>query len=284
MTDRLKLALAAFNTLRTPSRIFKAILEEGTQKLEDEYLNLPREVRTGIDQKALDMRLEGIGVYIYGTPDFPERLLEGRKPIAPIIFFRGNKELLQKRGVGMCGSRHASPRGLEAASRCGILATDKDMTVVSGYAAGVDTATHLAALNNGGCTILVLAEGIDHFRIKRAYAKEFDWERVLVLSQFAPSQPWKAHAAMARNAIIYGIPDLLLVIEAGEKGGTLAAGEAAIRRGKPVIAVDFGDDTPTGNRVLIGQGALAVRTPPQLREAIDSARSLDRENRPPMLF
>lgn len=286
MPDRIQLALAAFATLRTPSRITAALRHHGISALEDEYESLASEVRSDIDQKAFEMRQEGTDAIFFSASDFPERLMNNHRPPAPIIFYRGNKDLLYRDGVGMCGSRHVSARGLDAASRCGALATEKGMTVVSGYAAGVDTATHLAALRSGGSTVVVLAEGMDHFRVKRAFADDFDWDRIVVVSQFAPSQPWRAHAAMARNGIIFGLPKALLVVEAGEKGGTLAAGEGALKLGRTVIAVEFGDETPPGNRVLIDKGAWAVSTPQQLRDSFESVRAVGSfaEPEPPSLF
>lgn len=273
MTDPLELALAAFETLKTPSRIVGALREGGVSALEEEYARLSPGSRSGVDQKADEMRQNRIDAVLFGTKDFPSSLVTDRRPVAPIIFYRGNKGLLYRDGIGMCGSRHVSDRGLDAASRCGRYATEMGLTVVSGYAAGVDTATHLAALREGGSTVIVLAEGMDHFRTKRAFAADFDWDRILVLSQFPPSQPWRAHAAMARNAIIFGLPKALLVIEAGERGGTLAAGEGALKLGRSVIAVDFGDETPPGNLILIEKGAHAVRTPQQLKAAFDEVRS-----------
>lgn len=286
MPDSIQLALAAFATLRTPSRITAALRHHGISALEDEYESLTSEVRSDVDQKAFEMKREGTGAIFFSASDFPKRLMNKHRPIAPIIFYRGNKDLLYHDGVGMCGSRHVSARGLDAASRCGALATEKGMTVVSGYAAGVDTATHLAALRSGGSTVVVLAEGMDHFRVKRAFADDFDWDRIVVVSQFAPSQPWRAHAAMARNGIIFGLPKALLVVEAGEKGGTLAAGEGALKLGRTVIAVDFGDETPPGNRILIDKGAWAVSTPQQLRDSFESVRTVDSfaEPEPPSLF
>ncbi|QIR70708.1 DNA-processing protein DprA [Kocuria sp. KD4] len=285
MADLLELALAAFGgSLQTPSRITSALRHGGIKSLEQEYAALPPDLREDVDQKAREMRQDGIGALVFGMADFPSSLLSDERPIAPIIFYRGNKDLLYRDGIGMCGSRHVSARGLDAATRCGVLATQKSLTVVSGYAAGVDTATHLAALREGGSTVVVLAEGLDHFRVKRDFAADFDWERILVLSQFAPSQPWRAHAAMARNGIIFGLPKALLVIEAGEKGGTLAAGEGALKLGRTVIAVDFGDETPKGNRVLIEKGARAVKTPQGLREVFDSVRLSAPVVEPPTLF
>lgn len=285
MADHLEIALSAFASLRTPSKISAALRTHGMSALEHEHSLLPLEVREAIVRKAAEMRNDGIYAVCYGTPDFPSSLTTNQRPVAPIIFCRGNKNLLYRDGIGMCGSRHVSERGLEAASRCGVLATEKNMTVVSGYAAGVDTATHLAALRSGGNTVLVLAEGMDHFRIKRAFASDFDWKRILVVSQFPPSHPWRAHAAMARNRIIFGLPKALLVVEAGETGGTLAAGEGALKLGRAVIAVEFGNDTPPGNRILISKGARAVSSPQQLRATFDELHSTDDfADDGPMLF
>lgn len=284
VTDALERALTAFATLRTPGKIANALRIDGADRLEHEFANLPESARVEVERKASEMRHDGIDAVIFRTDDFPKILVKNDRPIAPILFYRGNKDLLYKDGVGMCGSRHVSAKGLEAAGRCGELVTRKGMSVVSGYAAGVDTATHLAALRNGGSTVIVLAEGFNHFRVKKNFVDDFDWDRTLVVSQFPPSQTWQAHAAMARNGIIFGLSKALLVIEAGEKGGTLAAGEGAIQLGRPVLAVDFGEDTPMGNRILISKGANAIRSTKELSDALDEVHVAVSPIEPPSLF
>lgn len=284
MPNHLELALAAFATLRTPGRIASALRREGLDALSREHNLLSHEIQDEINQKASELAQDGVEASIFSTATFPSSLIQDQTPIAPILFHRGNRDLLYRDAIGMCGSRHVSPRGLEAASRCGTLATQKGLTVVSGYAAGVDTATHLAALRNHGSTVIVLAEGISHFRIKRAFQGAFDWDHTLVISQFSPNQPWRAHSAMARNGIIFGLPKALLVIEAGEKGGTLAAGEGALKMGRTVIAVDFGEETPPGNRQLMQKGAESVRTAPELRAAFDRVCAASPVVQRPTLF
>jgi len=168
----------------------------------------------------------------------------------------------------MCGSRSVSeldlrPQMLVEKSQ------QENLSVISGYAKGVDTATHLAALNMGGSTVIVLAEGFDHFRVKKVFADKFDLDRILVLSQFPPSQPWLAHAAMTRNKVIFGLGCALVVVEAGERGGTLAAGEGALRVGRPVFVLNFGDETPPGNKILLGKGGWSIRSREQLGYALE---------------
>ncbi|WP_411699165.1 DNA-processing protein DprA [Conyzicola sp.] len=262
-------ALAAFESIRTPGKITAALRAGGEGALEAAFEHLDAATRIDIEVKAAALDRDGIGVVIFGNDDFPESLVVNGKPLMPIIFHKGNKELLYADGVGMCGSRHVSPQGLHAADRCGVAVSNHDLTIISGYAQGVDTATHLAALRSGGRTVIVLAEGIDFFRIKRDFAEDFDPDRTLVLSQFAPTQTWQAHAAMARNAIIFGLSKALVVIEAGEKGGTLAAGEGAMKIGRPVFVLDFGERTPPGNKILLDKGARAIATPKDLQAALD---------------
>ena len=75
---------------------------------------------------------------------------------------------------------------------------------------------------------------------------------------------------MARNHLIFGLGRALVVIEAGEKGGTLAAGRDALKRGRPVFVLNFDDKTPPGNRLLIDAGARPVSSRHELGRALDA--------------
>jgi DNA processing protein len=266
--ETLRAALTAFRVHRSPAKIASALRASGMSGLKRDLESLDQDSRTEIEFKAKELDDRGISAMLFGQADFPESLLVQAKPLMPVLFYKGNKNLFYEPGVGMCGSRHVSPKGLEAAERCGVAASSEDWTIVSGYAKGVDTATHLAALKSGGRTVIVLAEGIDFFRVKREFAEDFDPERTLVVSQFAPTQTWQAHAAMARNSVIFGLSRALVVIEAGERGGTLAAGHGALKIGRPVLVVDFGDSTPAGNQLLLEAGAEPVRNAAALKERL----------------
>ena len=117
-----------------------------------------------------------------------------------MLFVWGNDDVLHSGGVGMCGSRNVSSAGLAAASICGGKVADRGLAVFSGYAKGVDTVSHLAALEADGRTAIVLAEGICKFKVKRAFQNvPLDAERPVVVSQFAPDQRWTVGGAMARK-------------------------------------------------------------------------------------
>ncbi|MGD6753824.1 DNA-processing protein DprA [Streptomyces sp. BH105] len=263
------LALVAFETARTPARIDAVLREKGLAGLEELAESLDAEQIARCTQKAEELQGRDVYAVLRGEQDYPEMLIHKDKSSAPVLFCFGNPALLKAEGIGMCGSRAVSELGMNAADACGEEVSNRGLSVISGYAKGVDTATHLAALRSGGSTVIVLAEGFDHFRVKKVFTDHFDLSRLLVISQFPPTQRWLAHAAMTRNKIIFGMSKALVVVEAGERGGTLAAGEGAIRMGRPVLVLNFGKDTPPGNRILLSKGGYPVDSREELGRILD---------------
>jgi DNA processing protein len=257
--ERLVLALAAFAVFRSPGRIRAAI---GAGRLESllRHELVTQALRQELAAEADQLADVGVDVIAIGDDEYPIRLVQV-KAAPPLLFCWGNKALLQSSAVGMCGSRNVSEKGLEAARTCGLEVARHGLIVVSGYAKGVDTVTHHAALEAGGNTVIVLAEGIRGFRRKRVFSDvPFDQHHVLVVSQFPPGQRWNVGAAMTRNTLIAGVGQALVVIEAGETGGTLNAGLQALEMSKPVLALEFSSqETPPGNQTLISKGAIAIR-------------------------
>lgn len=168
----------------------------------------------------------------------------------------GNLDLLSRPGVGFCGSRKASEQGLAVAADCATQLAAAGFVAVSGYAAGVDMAAHVSALRAGGATLIVLPEGIDHFRVKKDIQPVWDWDRVLVISPFPPPAVWKSYRAMERNGLIIALSRAMVVIEAGAKGGTLNAGVTSLKMKVPLYVVEYGErrDSAAGNRELLLSG------------------------------
>ncbi|MGO8869858.1 MAG: DNA-processing protein DprA [Acidimicrobiales bacterium] len=268
---RLTTALSAFAVHRTPAKIRSALNSSGPAELIRHVSSLPTSEQDSIAESAAELESRGIDAHLIGTDGYPSAL-RSIPSAPPILFTLGNRELLEAPSVGMCGSRHTSEQGLRAAMVCGEDVARHGLTIVSGYAKGVDTQTHIAALQDGGSTIIVLAEGINHFRKKRDFGTTgLPMDRVLVVSQFEPGRPWSVGGAMTRNGVIAGLSKALVVIEAGERGGTLDAGLRAIELGRPVIALQFESmATPPGNQLLFDRGAVPVRTRKELLQALDA--------------
>lgn len=197
-------------------------------------------------------------------PPAVARLLSSKAP--KTLYCRGNLALLGKPAVGFCGSRKASAKGLGVAADCATQLVKSGFVVASGYAAGVDYTAHQTALEADGSTIMVLPEGIEHFRVRKTLAEDWDWNRVLVISQFPPTAGWKAFRAMERNNLIIALSRAMIVIEAGATGGTLHAGHSTLKMGLPLYVVEYGDmpNEAPGNAELIAKGGVAVRKNPQL--------------------
>ncbi len=194
-------------------------------------------------------------------PNFPNALKDLGNNCPPIISCLGNIDLLKKRKVGFCGSRKASAKGIDVAKDIAQQVSDRDIVVVSGYASGIDQETHYWALKDGGETIIVLPEGIEHFNIKRHLKDIWDWNRTLVVSEYMPNAIWSINRAMQRNATIIALSDVMFLIEAKIKGGSIDAGYKTLEMNKPLFAPVYEGmpEEASGNQHLLTKGAHPLR-------------------------
>jgi DNA processing protein len=178
-----------------------------------------------------------------------------------VISTIGNRRLLDSKKVGFCGSRKASNKGLDITSDCVEQLVKQNVTIVSGYASGIDQQTHYTALLNNGSTIIVLPEGINNFRIKKELNSVWDWNRVLVISEFLPNAIWSSSRAMQRNNTIIGLSNLMILIEAGETGGSMEAGKKTLQLNKYLFAPVYEGipESAIGNQILLNKGAFPLK-------------------------
>lgn len=234
-----------------------------------------------LEQEAEDLAetfdQKGIRVLFASSENYPSSLRAMTKP-PPVLYVKGSAGIVNEAGFGICGSRKASNRGIQIANWFGAEVARLGAPEVSGYAKGVDTAAHLGALQAGGATVVVLAEGILRFRMKKDFAHLPEAaSRMLVVSEFHPARPWSAHGAMQRNATICGLSDAMVVVEAQATGGTVNAGFECLRQGKPLFVAQFGEDggipTPEGNLELIKRGGIPVNKRSELVEQLGVIRA-----------
>ncbi|MEB3274520.1 MAG: DNA-processing protein DprA [Prochlorothrix sp.] len=150
--------------------------------------------------------------------------------------------------------------------------------VVSGYAKGIDTATHCGALQAEGTTTLVLSLGILNFEARKEFKPWFTATNTLVLSQFAPNAGWFARQAMARNELVCRLAQAVIVIASGPErddrgrmSGTFAAAKSAFQLGLPVFVISPQalSQPPIGNAHLLELGGIELfpdRTTQQLQD------------------
>jgi DNA processing protein len=222
---------------------------------------------------SLRQRTPDVSYMAVPAPQYPQILIALLRQNTPtVLSCIGNLSLLQKSKVGFSGSRKASEKGLWITRDCASQLAEQDICVVSGYAGGVDMAAHRAALQSDGSTIIVLPEGIDAFHVKEEIKADWDWDRVLVVSEFMPHDGWMASRAMHRNNTIIALSDAMFVVEAGDTGGSLDAGLKTISMGKSLFVPCYEQipDSAKGNPILLSKGAK-----PMMRKRLTSRVNID---------
>ena len=193
---------------------------------------------------------------------YPESLRHIHGP-PPVLYLRGSLDALDRPCLAMVGSRHASRDGLNHAGRFARALAEQGITVVSGLALGIDGAAHRGALDGGGPTLAVLANGVDtpYPRQHARLANDILATGALV-SELPPGTSARPHLFPQRNRIISGLCRGVLVVEAGIQSGSLITARLAMEQGREVFAIPGSIHNPgvRGCHRLIRAGAVLVET------------------------
>lgn len=203
------------------------------------------------------------------SPYYPQKLRELRN-FPPVLFLQGDKEaLLPEVKLAMVGTRKATGYSLRVASMLAQSLSAAGVNVVSGGALGIDSAAHTGALRAGGKTIAVLGCGLgtDYLRENAALRREIS-ENGALISEFLPFSPASRTTFPLRNRIISALSLGTVVVEAGEKSGSLITARYAMEQGRDVFAVpgDVISSAFTGANKLIHDGAKPVFSPLDILE------------------
>jgi DNA processing protein len=189
-----------------------------------------------LEGELLSLNDEGIDLLTWDDDRFPALL----RPVldAPmILFMRGAFRRTDDKAVAIVGTREPTGSTVEVAYTIGRELAARDLAVVSGLALGIDAAGHRGALETGR-TIAVLGSGIRHIHPREnAELAEQIAGRGALLSELHPNTPPKGQNLMARDRIISGLSRAVIVVEAGEKSGSLDTAAKAIKQGRLVYAV-----------------------------------------------
>jgi len=155
---------------------------------------------------------------------------------APTLYIRGSLTSRNNCAVAIVGSRKAGTKALEAARWLGSRLADRDCTIVSGLARGVDTAAHLGALAVDGQTVAVIGTGINrYFPPENSQLQERIAHAGAVVSQFDPDQEPNKTTFPARNAVIAGLARGSVIVDAAERSGTRIQINWTLKLGRPVL-------------------------------------------------
>jgi DNA processing protein len=197
-----------------------------------------------------------------GDATYPPLLAAIADP-PPVLWYRGSAVALERPAVAIVGSRAGSAYAVAVAEKFGADLAGLGLTVVSGLARGVDSAAHRGALASNGVTIAVLGSGADvtYPREHDPLAREIEVNG-LVLSELPPGTPPRREFFPLRNRIISGLSRAVIVVEAGEKSGSLITARAALEQGRDVLAVPGNVLTGRnkGGHALLRDGARIAET------------------------
>ncbi|MDR0311656.1 MAG: DNA-processing protein DprA [Acidobacteriota bacterium] len=256
------------NRIRKKLPRLEALFSLGEDGLQ--AVGVPREARTPIRRRAFRSEAEkiynwavnaGVHIILAGSTGYPELL--GEIPDPPTVFYaRGNLDALAAPSVAIVGTRRPTVYGLRMAEEFGADLGERGLCVVSGLARGVDAAAHRGCLEKDGTTIAVLGCGIDiiYPREHRQLAERIT-QKGLIISEFPPGTSPSPRNFPIRNRIVSGLSLGTLVIEAGERSGSLITARLAMEQNREVFALPGNVTSPQslGPNFLIKQGAKLVQ-------------------------
>lgn len=208
------------------------------------------------------------------TPD-KHNYLEPLTNIAKIpkyIYFTGTLPENRTTTVAIVGTRKPTMYGKEVANILSLGLAKRGVVIVSGLALGIDSIAHRAALEAGGTTVAVLANSVDKIypRTNQDLADKIIASGGAILSEYEPPTDARDYQFLARNRIVSGLSDAVIVIEAAARSGTLATVTHALEQGKEVFVVPGNITSPlsAGCNNLLKQGARAVTCAEDILEVI----------------
>ncbi|MBQ9280503.1 MAG: DNA-processing protein DprA [Clostridia bacterium] len=175
------------------------------------------------------------------------------------LFYVGNIELLKNKCIAVVGSRAATEYGKNVAFHIANELSQNDYTVVSGLAAGIDGAAHRGAVHNSNSTIAVIGSGLDYTYPIENYSLYGEIARKgLILTEYIVGTKPLSCNFPARNRIISGISEGVIVVEASKKSGSLITVDFALEQGKNVYAVpgNINSFNSIGTNELMKDGAI----------------------------
>lgn len=201
---------------------------------------------------------------------YPPLLREIHQPPL-LLFIIGDHTLLKTHSVAFVGARSADSYGKKAIARLIKPLIDRQVTIVSGLAKGIDAMAHQQAIEMGGRTIAVLGGGFYHlYPSENKHLAEIIKKDHLLVSEYPPIwRPQKWYFPM-RNRIISGLSKGTVIVQAKTRSGSLITADFALEEGREVFSVPgpIGSPLSEGSNWLIQQGAKLVTTGEDILEEL----------------
>jgi len=255
-----------------PREALAAVLAAHPPEAERSAESLDREAAGAIERT----RRAGLELIDWSSAAYPPAIAAIPDP-PPVLWLRGCVQALEPPAVAIVGSRAGSAYALAVAERLAADLASRGIAIVSGLARGVDSAAHRGAVGAGGITIAVFGTGADlvYPSEHRSLADDI-CAHGAVLSELPPGTGPQQFFFPMRNRIISGLSRAVVVIEAGEKSGSLITAHAALEQGRNVLAVPGNvlNGRNRGGHALLKDGAKIVETADDILEELGYAPAI----------
>ncbi|MCI5649422.1 MAG: DNA-processing protein DprA [Fusicatenibacter sp.] len=216
--------------------------------------------------------------YDRGCEGYPKRLMP-YKNMPDRLYSKGAVPSDEKPTVAIVGARMCSAYGRSQALRFARVLSEHGVQIISGLAYGIDALAHRGALNGGGATFAVLGCGADICYPKENYPLLLDMleHGGGILTEFPHGDPPRSWHFPLRNRVISALSDVVLIIEAKEKSGSLITADYALEQGKTIFALPgrVNDQLSAGCNRLIAQGASIALSPTDVLEELGIAEKAE---------
>ena len=203
-----------------------------------------REYADFVQRRFQEAEVTRYGVRVHGAGEYPQKLRDAAHPIE-LLYYQGWWDLAVSRSVAVVGTRNPTRDGIARTKKLVKALVKDDFTIVSGLAAGIDTAAHETAIAEGGRTIAVIGTPLsevyprENAQLQRKIASEF-----LVITQVPVKryerQDYRKNRLFfpERNITMSALTEATIIVEAGETSGTLIQARAALQQGRELFILD----------------------------------------------
>jgi DNA processing protein len=266
--------------LRAPSRPlaeYAALLEAGdsaTALADEDFGLLAHEHVEQARQEITRWQARGIQPLTINDSAYPANLRVVHDH-PPLIFIAGQLLAEDARSVAVIGTRRPSDDGTNAARAVAEALVEHGFAVVSGLAAGIDTAAHTAALATGGRTVAVIGTGLEHaYPPENAALQRRIAEEGAVISQFWPEASPTRQSFPQRNAVMSGIALANVIVEAGPRSGARTQARLALAHGRPIVLIDTLLEQEWARELAARPGTWIARSPAEVPTIVERLASV----------
>lgn len=255
IADQIDFPLTSVNQL---SDVLKSRKEKKLQEITLTDLENANKIALQIISECQNEGVGVISIYEDVYPGILRSCTDEKGNLDPpmVLYYRGNLEALKRPGVAVIGTREPTPNGIKAGKHFSAELAKRGYNIVSGLAVGCDTTGHQGALAAGGVTTAFLANGLDWESIYPKENLELAQEIVakggILLSEYPVGQSCDRYGLVARDRLQAGLSYATIVIQTGERGGTMHAVNATVNSGKPLFAVEYKKEEDTSNEKVQG--------------------------------